>query len=185
VSARFAPVGGLVATGWQSGTSLQQLSSSTYIGRGAELLINRAQSSHGIVAAGEALRDIQVIETRLPITATVIAILLDRVDTNATYRGDFKIAAKGAELVTPPTALGTESRRLLLYDVSRQAADARWISITVGSVEGWRFAGVAGLVGRAKEWGTRFKEAVPENLVPDGPPTREGVLNVRFTIEGI
>lgn len=193
VSERAAPAASFAATGWQSGSHLQQVSSCVYLGRGAQVRTNRPRqavvkkqrSSQGLVLAGQELGDVPLIETRLPVSASVVALLLDRQDPTAADEGDLTIAADGARLITPPVALGTGSRRMLLYDIDERRQDSSWISVTVGSRAGWRLGGVVGLAGRASEWGVRFNGAVPEHLVPDGPLTPNGSVNVRLAIEEV
>jgi hypothetical protein len=45
---------------------------------------------------------------------------------------------------------------------------------------GARMAGIVGLAGSAQEWAIRFNGGVPEHLVPDGPSTPDGEINVRI-----
>jgi len=191
VSELAAPAGAWAATGWQSGNQVQQVSSTIYLARGATMVTSNAQptvirnqaSNQGVTTASAVVSDAPVIETRLPAAISVVAVILDRQDATAADRGDFAIAAEGAELITPPLAVGSGSRRILLYDIGSRDNDAQSISVSIASRTGWRIAGVAGLAGRANEWAARFQGAVPENLVPDGPLTPAGSLSVRFTIE--
>jgi hypothetical protein len=191
VSEQVAPSGAWAATGWQSGNQVQQVSSTFYLARGATMITSRSRetvignqpSSHGVTVASSVVADASIIETRLPFATSVVAVMLDRQDATAADEGDLALAIDGATLTTPPFALGTGSRRVLLYDVAERERDVRWFSLSVASRAGWRIAGVAGLAGRAGEWATRFNGAVPENLVPDGPLTPTGSLTVRFNIE--
>jgi hypothetical protein len=148
-----------------------------------QIVIRNQASSQGVTPASAVVSDAPIIETRLPVGASVIAVTLDRQDPTAADHGDLALAVEGAALITPPLAAGTGSRRIVLYDVGDRDKDAQWISVSVASRTAWRIAGVAGLAGRANEWAARFNGAVPDNLVPDGPLTPDGSLNVRFTIE--
>jgi hypothetical protein len=68
----------------------------------------------------------------------------------------------------------------LLYDVQQVKEGITHITIGAASVAGWRFAGVIGLSGKAQEWGVRFNGKIPEQIVPDGPLTPDGSVNVRL-----
>jgi len=57
---------------------------------------------------------------------------------------------------------------------------AQHIVISVASMTGARMAGIVGLAGGAQEWAIRFNGGVPEHLVPDGPSTPDGEINVRI-----
>lgn len=191
VSALAAPAGASAATGWLAGHQVLQLSSTLFVARGAILITSRPQetliknqtSTQAVVLAANIVADSEIVETRLPLATEVVAVLLDRKDATAADQGDLALAADGVTLITPPVAVGSGSRRILLYDVSERDNDARSMSVSVASKSGWRIAGIAGLAGRAIEWATRFNGSVPEYLVPDGPLTPTGILTVRFTIE--
>ena len=184
----FAPSGGAPAAGWQTGNAGDMVSASTILARGATLRLPRPHTSlhknqkvsEEVVSFHDVVRDQVGTETRLPLGVTVVAVLLDGQDVTAAADGDLAIATDGAQLATPPIPVGGGRRRMLLYDVVKRDTAADRLSISVGSSQGWRVAGVVGLTGRAIEWANRFHGEVPEHLVLDGPLTPDGSVVVRL-----
>jgi hypothetical protein len=133
-----------------------------------------------MVRVGDALATQSAVETWLPTSIGVVMILLDQQDPSAAADGDLALAVDGATLNSTPIRILGGRRRALLYDVQQVKAGAAHITIGAASVAGWRFAGVIGLSGKAQEWGVRFNGKIPEQIVPDGPLTPDGSVNVRL-----
>ncbi len=188
VSFSAAPAGGMAVTGWQAGNLLPQAGAATILGRGASLVFAQAQTpqrkkqavSQTMVRVSDAIANQSGIETWLPISIGVVTILLDQQDSAAAANGDLSLAVTGATLSASPIRVLGGRRRALLYDVTGTTAGADHIVIAAASVSGWRFAGVAGLAGKAQEWGVRFNGKIPEQIVPDGPLTPGGSVTVRL-----
>lgn len=188
VSFAVAPQRKSPVVGWQLGSLLQQVSSTTFLGRGTVLVVpqthvsfkDRQATSQATVKVSEAMVNQLGVETWLPIEVGVVGVVLDQQDTCAAAEGDFSIAAIGAKLQTPPLRVEGGRRKLLLYDVAKRDGKADRLVVALSSAKGSRFAGVVGLPGRAQEWATRMNGGVPEDLVGDGPLTPDGQLNVRI-----
>jgi hypothetical protein len=136
--------------------------------------------SNAMVRVADALATQSAVETWLPSSTGVVMILLDQQDPSAAADGDLALAVDGATLSSSPIRILGGRRRALLYDVQQVKAAAAHITIGAASVAGWRFAGVIGLSGKAQEWGVRFNGKIPEQIVPDGPLTPDGSVNVRL-----
>jgi hypothetical protein len=181
--------GATPSVGWQEGNLFPQVGGSCLLARGATLrfrkaylpLFNRQITTQSMVRISDALASQTGAETWLPVGVSVVMILLDQVEASAADAGDLGIACDGATLGTPPMAGTGGRRRALLYDVVSRDSAATRISISVASKAGWALAGVIGLPGRAAEWAARLNGSVPPNLVPDGPLTAWGQINVRLT----
>jgi hypothetical protein len=183
--------GATPAVGWQAGNLFPQVGGSCVLARGATLrlrkaylpVLNRQRTSQSMIRISDALIDQSGAETWLPVAIGVVMILLDREDSSAAETGDLGIACDGATLATPPIAGSGGRRRALLYDVVERDKGATRISISVGSKAGWALAGVVGLPGRAVEWAAQLHGSVPPDLVPNGPLTASGQIQVQLTTE--
>jgi hypothetical protein len=133
-----------------------------------------------MVKVSDALIDQLGVETWLPTSTGVVMVILDEQDPTAASDGDLSIAVAGATVVTPPLRAGGGRRKALLYNVTDRVANADHLVVGVASGSGWRLAGVVGLPGQAQEWAVSMNGGVPEHLVPDGPLTPDGQVNVRL-----
>jgi hypothetical protein len=191
VSLAYAPTGSAPVVGWQSSSTLLQIGPSSLAARGATLHLprpystrrNRQTASYGVTRASDAVRGQIAVETRLPISVSVVIIVLDTADPTAA--GDLAIAASGATLVTSPQRVATRNRRILLYDVTAPVSGATALTISVGSRSGWSIAGVMGTSGRAVEWAERLRSGLPDYFVPEGPISPDGSLTVSYTSGGL
>jgi hypothetical protein len=75
------------------------------------------------------------------------------------------------------------TRTALLYAITGHTAGASAIAVAVGSLSGWRLAGVAGLTGAAQAWAVRWNGGIPEHIVPEGPLTPDGAIAVQITAQ--
>ena len=188
VTFAVAPAGQMAAAGWELHNVLPQAGPTTILARGASLIVPQSHTparkkqpvSNAMVRVGDALATQSAVETWLPTSTTVVMILLDQQDPSAAAGGDLALAVDGATLSSSPVRILGGRRRALLYDVQQVNAAAAHITIGAASVAGWRFAGVIGLSGKAQEWGVRFNGKIPEQIVPDGPLTPDGSVNVRL-----
>ena len=189
LSSMLAPGGSVAAVGWQTGNAFPQAGATTILARGAALVLNKShiallnnqRTTQGMTPISAALAGQEGIETRLPKSTRVAMILLDRQDATAADDGDLAIACDGATLAVPPVLGAGGNRMALLYDVTSTDPKAEHITIATGSKTGWALAGVIGLPGRAAEWAAQLHGAVPQHLVPDGPLSPTGTLQVRLT----
>jgi len=184
-----ASAGGVApAVGWQAGNLFPQVGASCVLARGAALrlrkaympVLNRQKTTQSMVRMSDALTEQSGAETWLPIAVGVVMILLDRADSRAAETGDLGIACDGGTLATPPVVGSGGRRRALLYDVIARDRGASRLSIAVASQAGWKLAGVIGLPGRAAEWAARLHGSVPPDLVPTGPLSASGQIQVQL-----
>ena len=174
--------------GWQTGNLLPQVGSTTLLGRRSVIFLpqvaatikSRVPSAQAVVKLSSAMANQPGVETWLPLSTAVVGVLLDVEDLCTAADGDLAIAVTGATLSTPPLRVVGGRRKLLLYDVLKRDDKAQHIVISVASMTGARMAGIVGLAGNAQEWAIRFNGGVPEHLVPDGPSTPDGEINVRI-----
>ena len=174
--------------GWQTGNLLPQVGSNTLLGRRSVIFLpqvaatikSRVPSAQAVVKLSSAMANQPGVETWLPLSTAVVGVLLDVEDLCTAADGDLAIAVTGATLSTPPLRVVGGRRKLLLYDVLKRDDKAQHIVISVASMTGARMAGIVGLAGSAQEWAIRFNGGVPEHLVPDGPSTPDGEINVRI-----
>jgi hypothetical protein len=174
--------------GWQTGNIVPQVGSTTLLGRGCAIILpqpalinkRRQPAAQAMVRLSETLVDQPGVETWLPAGVTVVALLLDITDPTATQEGDLAIAVQGATLSSQPTRVIGGNRKMLFYDVVSHDPKAAHISVSSASRQGLRVSGVAGLSGRAQEWGIRLNGRVPEHLVAEGPLTPDGQIRVRI-----
>jgi hypothetical protein len=186
-----APAGQMAVAGWELHNLLPQAGPTTILARGASLIVPQSHTparkkqpvSNAMVRVADALATQSAVETWLPTSTGVVMILLDQQDPSAAADGDLALAVDGATLSSTPIRILGGRRRALLYDVQQAKAGAAHITIGAASVAGWRFAGVIGLSGKAQEWGVRFNGKIPEQIVPDGPLTPDGSVNVRLVAE--
>ena len=192
VSLLAAATNGFAALGWEMGNYREQVSPSTVLGRGASLLLTRPahvfhrnqKTTAAMIRVSEAINDQPGVETWLPISTSVVMVILEGQDVTAASAGDLAIAAEGGRLVTPPIPVGGGRRRALLYDVVAATREVDHLTVAAGSKTGWRVTGIVGLAGQALEWANRFHGEVPERIVPDGPLTPDGSLRVRLIQQG-
>jgi hypothetical protein len=191
ISAAAAPFGSLPATGWQAGSLAAQAGTASLLARGASIelaqaagpIVHERAVGQSMVRLASSMRELAGAETWLPLSTTVVLILLDVQDPTALDRGDFALAADGARLLGPLRATGGR-RHALLYDVVERDPEAARLSISVASLSGVRLAGVVGLPGTARERATALNGSIPEQIVPDGPLTADGAIRARLTSSG-
>jgi hypothetical protein len=184
VSARSAE-----AVGWQLGSSVIQLGRGVLVAHGATLFIDRPlgtrpaeqAAKETIVTVADMLAGARGVETWLPRSTEVIALVLDLEDPTAAERGDLRIAVEGAVLATPPERVIGPRRRVLFYDVAKRDEAAAHIDVSVASISGQRLAGVMALSGRAKAWARKIAaDQRLEAMVAHGPPSPFGSTRVRL-----
>ena len=188
VSFTAAPSGRQTVCGWQNNNLVTQVGAATLLGRGAVIAIPRPHTplrgkqatSQAIVRAGDALSDQTGVETWLPTSVNAVMILLDQQNPAAASDGDLALAVQGATLATSPLRVEGGQRVALIYDVTSPDQKADHVTISAASRSGWSVSGVIGLPGRAQEWAVRLNGGIPEHMVPDGPLTPDGELNVRL-----
>ena len=174
--------------GWQTGNLVPQVGSTSLLGRGCVIILaqpaltakRRLPAAQAMVRLSEALVDQTGVETWLPITVSVVGLLLDVLDPSASQDGDLSIAVKGGTLSTPPVRVAGGNRKMLFYNVLSRDANATYISVSVGSRSGLRLSGIVGLSGSAQQWGIRLNGQVPEHWVGEGPLTPDGQVTVRI-----
>jgi hypothetical protein len=191
ISLAHAPQGKSPAVGWQVGNHAPQISGRALLTRGATLLLsthyvprhNRQKTSDALAQISYAVADQVGSETRLPVAIDTVLILLDQQNADAAGAGDLAVGITGATVQTPPLLVVGGTRTALLYDLTAHTDNAVAISVAVGSLNGWRLAGVAGLQGSAQSWAVRWNGAIPEQIVPEGPLTPDGSVNVLITVQ--
>jgi hypothetical protein len=174
--------------GWQTGNLMQQVGSSSLLGRRSLIVLPQAAttvksqqvSAQAMVRMSDAMADQPGVETWLPVSTEVVGVILDVQDLCSAADGDLAIAVTGAELATPPVRAAGGRRKMLLYDVVKWDDNATHIIVSVASKNGARMAGVVGLSGKAQEWGARMNGGVPEHLVPDGASSPDGEVRVQI-----
>jgi large repetitive protein len=187
VSWASSPQGRNPVVGWQSGNHVPQVGALSILTRGSTMILSHQHvptrgkhaTSDAMVQISDALASQSGVETWLPPSVSVVAVLLDQQDADAVREGDLAIAVNGATLTVPPLRVTGGQRRALLYDVASRDANIDHIVVAVGSEKGWRLAGVAGLPGQAQQWAARWNGSVPEHIVPDGSLTPNGSVTVR------
>jgi hypothetical protein len=192
ITATAAPPGAIPAVGWELRQLAAQLSPTMILGRGAVIELSQRTGAHiakqaigaGMISLAEALRGQTAIQTTLPASIRVVAVLLDLEPGRVLSADDLAIGAAGARLAVDPIRVEGGHRALLLYDVSRDApaSDRKPFSVTVAVRRGGRCAGVVGLGGDARTWGERMNGRIPERLVPDEPLTTDGEAQARFVL---
>jgi len=188
VSWASAPQSSNPVVGWQSGNHVPQVGALSILTRGSNMTLSHQYvptrgkhvTSDAMVQISDALASQSGVETWLPPAVSVVAVLLDQQDADAVREGDLAIAVNGATLQVPPLRVTGGQRRALLYDVASRDPNIDHIVVAVGSEQGWRLAGVAGLSGQAQQWATRWNGSVPEHIVSDGPLTANGSVTVRI-----
>lgn len=194
VTAFAAPSGAICATGWQSNDQALQISGSTLLVRGSTVrLTTRAEVARrgqnapfGAVTMAAALADASAVETTLPSTTAVVAIIVESADSRLPDDSDLGITIRNADLDRMPVRVGAGSRTIFLFDVHTPEGDRQSrVPIVVGAVTGetLRIAGTVGLSGSAKDWGLRLNGHLPDDWIADGPLTVAGVARVRFEAE--
>jgi hypothetical protein len=116
----------------------------------------------------------------MPVSISVVGLILDIQDPSASQAGDLAIAVQGATLSTQPVRVVGGNRKMLFYDVRARDPKAEYIGVSVASLSGLRMAGIVGLSGSAQEWGIRLNGRVPEHWVAEGPLTPDGQILVRI-----
>ncbi len=191
VSSLAASQTGRPVVGWQTGNVMPQINSSTFLARGACVMLSQPNvtrkgkqvTAQGMLPLSQAVVDQSGIETWLPPSIGVVGVLLDQQDPTAAGDGDLAIAVNGAVLSTPPVRVTGGARKILLYDVTQVTA-VDHIVVGVASRDASRLSGVIGLSGHAQEWAVRWNGAIPEHIVPDGPLTPDGSIAVTITTIG-
>jgi hypothetical protein len=191
VTLAAAPHRGFAAVGWELDDTREQIASSVILGRGAILTlarphytVHRGQKTHWSMARlAVALREQRGIETRLPISVSVVMVILDGRDSCAAERGDLAIGCEGARLITPAIPAGGGHRRAVLYDVAKPDRERDYFTVSVVSEEGWRVAGIVALKGKAIDWAERLHGNIPEDMAPNGPLTPYGSVRMTFGSE--
>ncbi|MGH9057697.1 MAG: DUF6603 domain-containing protein [Acidimicrobiales bacterium] len=192
ITAKQSPAGTTAACGWISGNQLPLVAAQSLLCRGGWMVLDRPHRSLrekvatnvAMERAANAIDGVTGAETWLPAATGAVAVLLDQADPTAAFEGDLGIAADGATLSAPPLRIGGGRRLALVYDVATSSDAGGAIGVSVASRSGWRLAGVVGLPGRAAEWAARWHGQVPESLVPDGPLSPDGQIQVRYSAGG-
>ncbi|MDM0043056.1 hypothetical protein QTH91_01045 [Variovorax dokdonensis] len=191
ISRNWSLPGGVPAVGWQAGSQLAMVGAHTLLARGASVQTSRPIEagrrgllSAGLVRAGEVMVRQTAVETRLPDDVTVVVVQLDALDASAVNDGDLAIACDGGQLSQAPVVVSAGTRRTLVYDALADDVGIQrgYLSISVGSREAWRLAGVIGLPGDADGWGERLAENVPPQLVAPLALSADGAVRVRFEV---
>lgn len=188
VCLEYAPQGKNPVVGWQIGNHAPQICGRVLLTRGSSLLLSthfvptrsKQKTSDALTQIAYALADQVGAETRLPTQIDTLLILLDQQNANAASTGDLVIGVTGATIQTPPLIVAGGTRTALLYDITAHDDNAVAISVAVGSLEGWALAGVAGMQGTAQMWAVSWNGKIPEQIVPDGALTPDGVVTVRI-----
>jgi hypothetical protein len=176
---------GKPVAGWQAGNLMPQINSSTFLARGACVILSHPTvarkrnqvTAQGMIRLSQAVVDQFGIETWLPPAIGVVGLLFDQQDPTAAGDGDLAIAVNGATLLTPPVRVTGGARKILLYEVTQVTATDH-IVVATASLTGSRLSGVVGLAGHAQDWANRWNGAIPEHIVPDGPLTPDGSISV-------
>ncbi|HXU63488.1 MAG TPA: DUF6603 domain-containing protein [Polyangia bacterium] len=195
VTARTAPPGGVVATGWELSDRAVAVGPSTILARGATLALGRSRPAGTraaapgtrLVALADRLVGPAAVQTTLPAGTPVVLVLLDQLDPTAAEGGDLRIAATGATLSGPVARASAGKRRALLYEATAApdgSAATAAVVVSVASASGFAAAGVIGLGGRAADWTARLGAGIPDGLVPDDPLTPEGDVTLRLIASG-
>jgi hypothetical protein len=174
--------------GWQVGNHAPQISGRALLTRGATLLLSthyvprryKQKTSDVLAQISYAAADQVGTETRLPVQIDTVLVLLDQQNTDAAGADDLAVGIDGATVQTPPLLVVGGTRTALLYAITAHTANASTISVAVGSLTGWRVAGVAGLAGSAQTWAVRWNGKIPEQIVPEGPLTPGGSVTVQI-----
>ncbi len=188
ISLTYAPPGTSPVVGWQVGNHAPQISGRALLTRGATLLLSthyvprryKQKTSDVLAQISYAAADQVGTETRLPVQIDTVLVLLDQQNTDAAGAGDLAVGVDGATVQTPPLLVVGGTRTALLYAIIAHTANASAISVAVGSLTGWRVAGVAGLAGSAQTWAVRWNGKIPEQIVPEGPLTPGGSVTVQI-----
>jgi len=178
--------------GWQTGNLIPQVSGTSLLGRGCCLNLaqhnplrrKNQQTSHAMVRIGPCMLDKTAVETLLPTTVSVVMMLLDQNDACASADGDLQIAVTGMTLAQTPLRVEGGARKALLYSVASRDAKAQFATVAVASLAGWHLSGVIGLAGSAQEWAASMNGSIPAQLVPNGPFTPDGQINVQLKSQG-
>jgi large repetitive protein len=175
-------------SGWQHGNIFPQVADGTILVRGG--FVHLAAAHHAEVrrqVASQSMAPIEAVmrgqpgaETWLPVTTQVVLVLLDHPDAAHASAADYVVTADGWQEASEPIVLSYPGLRAMLFDVSTRAGGARRIGVTVAVRAGWTMAGVVGLPGRAAEWATRLRDAIPPGIVSDRPATPDGTAQVRY-----
>lgn len=193
ITSRQSPADAAAATGWIADNQLPLVAAQTVLCRGGWIVLDRPHRSlrAGVAThvamerAATVAGGVAAAQTWLPAGTGAVAVLLDQVDPTAALNGDLGIAAEGATLAVRPLRVGGGQRLALVYDITADAgAPGGVIGVSVASQAGWRLAGVAGLPGQAAEWAARWHGQVPEALVPDGPLSPDGQIQVLYSAGG-
>jgi hypothetical protein len=149
---------------------------------GAYLCLPRADDagkSEALASIAQLMAGARAIETRLPLSTELVAVLVDEVDPTAAARGDVRVSVRGADVAAPVVeTLG--ARRALLYRVVARDEDASAISVTIGSQRGLRVAAVLGTSGTVAAAATWLRQVGFEVTLPGGPASSAGEVRVRF-----
>ena len=188
ISLAYAPPGASPVVGWQVGNHAPQISGRALLTRGATLLLSthyvprryKQKTSDVLAQISYAAADQVGTETRLPVQIDTVLVLLDQQNTDAAGADDLAVGIDGATVQTPPLLVVGGTRTALLYAITAHTANASTISVAVGSLTGWRVAGVAGLAGSAQTWAVRWNGKIPEQIVPEGPLTPGGSVTVQI-----
>lgn len=192
VTAFAAPTGKYAATGWQSSDQVLQLGDSTLLARGSVVTLGERKlsrrtgekSPHGVMSMAIAA-DSRGIETTLPATTRVVAIMLDARSARLPNDADLELVVRGAKLAQDSMVrAGSGQRAIYLFDVRAEPAKDKEpapMEIGIVTADDVRLTGVVGLGGTARAWGERLNGTVPDDWVPDGPLTAGGQTRIRLS----
>jgi hypothetical protein len=191
VTAFAAPSGRYPATGWQSSDQAMQVSGTTLLARGSivrstarpDARRNDQGLPHGVISMGTAVEQARGIETWLPPATPVVAVTLDARSARLPNDTDLELTVRRAMVSERMVRVGAGQRAIYLFDVTTDAKlnpQQRAIEIGVVTARDVRITGVVGLGGTARSCGERLNGRLPEDWVPDGPLTPDGMTRVRF-----
>lgn len=158
--------------GWQSGSLLAQVGRATLLAPGASVHLaaplvssrDGQRTSQALVRASAAVTAPGPVETRLPATVQVVAVVVDAL-ARAVPTDLPRVELDGAETGQPTVVVGGH-RLHLLYPV-RGAHATVTVRVTQGA--DWRLAGVLGGLGTVDDWLPRVTRPGSGIAVPAQP----------------
>jgi hypothetical protein len=158
--------------GWQSGSLLAQVGRATLLAPGASVHLaaplvssrDGQRTSQALVRASAAVTAPGPVETRLPATVQVVAVVVDAL-ARAVPTDLPRVELDGAETGQPTVVVGGH-RLHLLYPVRGAHAT---VTVRVTQAADWRLAGVLGGLGTVDDWLPRVTRPGSGIVVPAQP----------------
>jgi hypothetical protein len=141
-----------VLAGWTTSQPAISIGAGIALVGNAHLILSRdarTATDEALVPVSRLLAAATGVETVLPASTSVVAVILDEADCGAADAGDLAISVRGAK-AGPPLRLAVDGRRAALYEVTAEKGSAG-IAVTVASARGFRVAGILGLGGKADD----------------------------------